>query len=115
MPATSIFMRALSSGMSGIGYSRISVLLDPVRTAASTFSATETISESLLRRHAARDRLHWRPAHMPTRRALVAGAGAQQRDLVVGAADELHRKRQPGAVEARRDRQRRVAGEVEWC
>jgi hypothetical protein len=40
MPATSIFIRALSSGMSGIGYSRISVLLGPVRTAARTFSTT---------------------------------------------------------------------------
>ena len=42
MPATSIFIRAPSSGMSGIGYSRISVLLGPTRTAASTFSATVT-------------------------------------------------------------------------
>src|SRR5712691_2855400 len=41
MPPTSIFIRAASSGTSGIGYSRISVLLGPVRTAASTFSATE--------------------------------------------------------------------------
>ena len=39
-PPTSIFIRALSAGMSGMGYSRISVLLGPVRTAASTFSAT---------------------------------------------------------------------------
>src|SRR5687768_735683 len=38
MPATSIFMSAPSGGMSGIGYSRISVLLGPVRTAASTCS-----------------------------------------------------------------------------
>src|SRR5436190_23091119 len=38
MPATSIFMSALSAGISGIGYSRISVLLGPVLTAASTFS-----------------------------------------------------------------------------
>ena len=38
MPATSIFMSALSAGISGIGYSRISVLLGPVRTAANTFS-----------------------------------------------------------------------------
>src|SRR3954466_10722483 len=38
MPATSIFMRALSTGMSGLGYSRLSVLPGAVRTAASTFS-----------------------------------------------------------------------------
>src|SRR5215470_3661335 len=42
MPATSIFINAASAGMSGIGYSRISVLLGPTRTAASTLSATET-------------------------------------------------------------------------
>src|SRR5947207_15733051 len=40
MPPTSIFISAASVGTSGIGYSRISVLLGPVRTAASTFSAT---------------------------------------------------------------------------
>jgi hypothetical protein len=40
MPATSIFISALSSAMSGIGYLRISVRLGPVRTAASTCSAT---------------------------------------------------------------------------
>src|SRR5690348_8512792 len=40
MPATSIFISAASAGTSGIAYSRISVLLGPVRTAASTFSAT---------------------------------------------------------------------------
>src|SRR5436309_260495 len=40
MPATSIFISAASSAMSGIGNSRISVLLGPVRTAAKTFSAT---------------------------------------------------------------------------
>src|SRR3954470_20411239 len=38
IPATSIFISALSSGMSGIGYSRNSVLLGPVLTAAITFS-----------------------------------------------------------------------------
>jgi hypothetical protein len=38
IPATSILMSALSSGMSGMGNSRISVLLGPVLTAASTFS-----------------------------------------------------------------------------
>jgi hypothetical protein len=38
MPATSIFISALSSDISGIGNSRISVLLEPVRTAANTFS-----------------------------------------------------------------------------
>src|SRR4026208_2052054 len=38
MPATSIFRSAPSAGMSGIGYSRISVLLGPTRTAASTGS-----------------------------------------------------------------------------
>src|SRR5258708_15856464 len=38
MPATSIFMSALSSGISGIGNSRISVLPGAVLTAASTFS-----------------------------------------------------------------------------
>src|SRR5258707_15367026 len=42
IPATSIFIQAASSGISGIGYSRISVLLGPTRTAARTFSATET-------------------------------------------------------------------------
>src|SRR5947199_6630784 len=38
MPATSIFISALSAGISGIGNSRISVLLGPVLTAASTLS-----------------------------------------------------------------------------
>src|SRR5262245_44577417 len=46
MPATSIFIRAASSGTSGIGYSRISVLLGPTRTAANTFSATERTSRN---------------------------------------------------------------------
>src|SRR6266567_1073262 len=41
MPATSIFIKAASSGTSGIGYSRISVLLGPTLTAASTRSTTE--------------------------------------------------------------------------
>src|SRR6516165_3523381 len=41
MPATSIFIKAASSGTSGMGYSRISVLLGPTLTAASTLSATE--------------------------------------------------------------------------
>src|SRR4029077_10354113 len=40
MPPTSIFISAASSGMSGIGNSRSSVLLGPIRTAASTFSDT---------------------------------------------------------------------------
>src|SRR5918993_186739 len=40
MPATSIFIKAASSGTSGIGNSRNSVLLGPVLTAASTVSAT---------------------------------------------------------------------------
>src|SRR5712691_6189776 len=44
MPATSIFIKAASSAISGIGYSRISVLLGPVRTAASTFSTTAKAS-----------------------------------------------------------------------
>src|SRR6266852_5485025 len=38
IPATSIFMSALSSGISGMGNSRISVRLGPVLTAANTFS-----------------------------------------------------------------------------
>src|ERR1700691_309910 len=42
MPPTSIFINAASAGTSGIGNSRISVLLGPVRTAARTFSTTET-------------------------------------------------------------------------
>src|SRR4051795_256235 len=41
MPATSIFSRASSSAISGIGNSRISVVPGPVRTAASTCSAIE--------------------------------------------------------------------------
>src|SRR4051794_40290068 len=41
MPATSIFSRASSSAISGIGNSRISVVPGPVRTAASTCSAME--------------------------------------------------------------------------
>src|SRR5262245_26972074 len=49
MPATSIFISAASAGMSGIGYSRISVLLGPTRTAARTFSATFTSSTFTLR------------------------------------------------------------------
>jgi hypothetical protein len=43
IPATSIFIKAASSGISGIGYSRISVLLGPTLTAASTLSATENL------------------------------------------------------------------------
>src|SRR5688572_3409578 len=39
MPATSIFISAASSGTSGIGNSRISILLGPTRTAARTCSA----------------------------------------------------------------------------
>ena len=38
MPATSILTSALSSGISGMGKSRICVLLGPTLTAASTFS-----------------------------------------------------------------------------
>src|SRR3954452_432708 len=38
MPPTSTLRSAASSAMSGIGYSRTSVLLGPVRTAANTFS-----------------------------------------------------------------------------
>src|SRR5262245_50444578 len=44
MPATSIFISAASGGISGMGNSRISVLLGPTRTAANTFSATITSS-----------------------------------------------------------------------
>src|SRR6516225_2770373 len=41
MPATSIFIKAASSGTSGIGYSRISVLLGPTLFAASEPATTE--------------------------------------------------------------------------
>src|SRR4051794_11971873 len=44
IPATSIFIKAASSGTSGMGYSRISVLLGATLTAARTFSTTEAIS-----------------------------------------------------------------------
>src|SRR5450755_2304493 len=47
MPATSIFINAASAGISGIGYSRISVLLGPTRTAARTFSVTTFLQQSL--------------------------------------------------------------------
>ncbi len=47
MPATSIFSSALSSGTSGIGYSRNSVLLGPVLTAACTFSTTAKASKNV--------------------------------------------------------------------
>src|SRR5262245_7333166 len=43
IPPTSIFSNAASSGISGIGYSRISVLLGPTLTAATTFSATNVL------------------------------------------------------------------------
>src|SRR5687768_71823 len=43
MPATSIFMSAASSGTSGMGNSRISILLGPTRTAARTFSAIDLL------------------------------------------------------------------------
>src|SRR5688572_24595066 len=46
IPATSIFTSALSSGTSGIGYYRNSVLLGPVLTAACTFSTTAITSNS---------------------------------------------------------------------
>ena len=39
IPATSTFSRAPSSGISGIGNSRSSVVFGPVRTAARTLSA----------------------------------------------------------------------------
>src|SRR5579862_4114102 len=51
MPPTSIFISAASSGMSGMGYSRISVLLGPVRTAASTCSATYQILSAVMPGH----------------------------------------------------------------
>jgi hypothetical protein len=38
IPATAIFSKALSSAISGIGNSRISVVLGPTLTAARTFS-----------------------------------------------------------------------------
>src|SRR5262249_14811147 len=113
MPATSIFMRALSSGMSGIGYSRISVLLGPVRTAASTCSATARVSKRdgaaiLFRRNAARDRLiYGRAMRVPLGCALVGGAGTKEGDLVVGAANELHRERQARFRQPAHDRQGR--------
>src|SRR3979490_3325865 len=44
IPATSIFIKAASSGISGMGYSRISVLLGATLTAARTFSTTQAIS-----------------------------------------------------------------------
>src|SRR5690242_1013849 len=47
MPATSIFMRALSSGISGMGNSRISVRLAPVLTAARTFSTARFLRRSV--------------------------------------------------------------------
>src|SRR5438132_10021950 len=46
MPATSIFMSALSSGMSGIGNSRISVRPGATRTAANTFSTLDLSSRA---------------------------------------------------------------------
>src|SRR2546428_12374026 len=46
IPATSIFNSALSSGISGIGYSRNSVLLGPVLTAASTFSTQSSDNDA---------------------------------------------------------------------
>jgi hypothetical protein len=47
MPVTSVFISAPSSGMSGIGNSRISVLLGPTFTADSTFSATDSSEDSI--------------------------------------------------------------------
>src|SRR5262245_65903500 len=44
MPATSIFISAASSAISGIGNTRISVLLGAVRTAARTFSLMASVS-----------------------------------------------------------------------
>src|SRR5580700_2149428 len=57
MPATSIFISAASSGMSGIGNSRISVLLGPTRTAASTWSVMGEQLQDY--RHALADTLRW--------------------------------------------------------
>jgi hypothetical protein len=51
IPATSIFMSALSSGISGMGNSRISVLPGPVLTAASTFSTWVPLRVRVLARH----------------------------------------------------------------
>src|SRR5665213_1299391 len=47
MPATSIFSSALSSGTSGIGNSRISVLPGATRTAASTLSKGTLLDRGL--------------------------------------------------------------------
>src|ERR1700692_1433844 len=47
IPPTSILSRALSCGISGMGKSRISVMLGPTLTAASTFSNVAS-SEGLL-------------------------------------------------------------------
>src|SRR5690349_2342096 len=49
IPPTSILSRALSAGISGKGKSRISVLLGPTLTAASTFSKASFSSVPLLR------------------------------------------------------------------
>src|SRR5579872_4614652 len=51
MPPTSIFISAASAGTSGMGYSRISVLLGPVRTAANTVSATFPRPSVVMARH----------------------------------------------------------------
>src|SRR5258706_12019231 len=51
IPATSIFMSALSSGISGMGNSRISVLPGPVLTAASTFSTWDPLRLRVLASH----------------------------------------------------------------
>src|SRR5437588_11134573 len=48
IPPTSIFSRALSCGISGMGKSRTSVLLGPTLTAASTLSNVASSEKNLL-------------------------------------------------------------------
>src|SRR5271168_1642066 len=74
MPATSTFMSAPSSGISGMGYSRISVVLGATRTAARTFSAKAS----------SRD-VHCEVASTPERRCAIWrwAAGSRRLDGVL--------------------------------
>src|SRR5690349_15064635 len=97
MPPTSTFSSAASSAISGMGYSRISVLLGPVRTAANTFSIASFLYRRLrdalfrLQRLAgaflerrARGQDHGHRAHLLVRRVAAGREGALRDELLRG-------------------------------
>src|SRR3954463_5162352 len=95
-------MSALSAGISGIGYSRISVLPGPVRTAASTFSIMGGVSHACPTEKALRAKLGRRPGKAMDTRAVRA---QQRRD------DPRHRAgKRGGRLSPAYDRNRLLDG-----